>query len=76
MPTVFSGRGRLLAFTRVPDASGAFILGKIVLDEGPVLRGIVEANEELVIGDPLAAFPITVDDETSIRFRKVHVQGA
>jgi uncharacterized OB-fold protein len=72
-PIEFSGRGRLLAFTSVPDAGGAFILGKIVLDEGPVLRGVVQsAAEELVPGDSLEAFPVTVDDQISIRFRKAH----
>lgn len=67
------GRGTVLALARIPDDSDSFVLARIALDEGPVVRGIIEARperSEISIGDSVKAFTVAREDKEVIRFRK------
>jgi uncharacterized protein len=59
-PVTLAARGRLHSFATVHfhrggDIEAPFTVGEIVLDDGPVIRATMAANEGLAIGDPVAA---------------------
>ena len=67
------GKGRILAFTTVPEAEGGtFTLAQVQLDDGPAIRAVIDepAPEELNIGDPVEAIVVGEGDELTISFRK------
>ncbi len=67
---LLSANGILLSCVKVPEGEIGFILASIKLDEGPVLRGIIESDETVAIGDKVEAFETEADGEKVIRFRK------
>jgi uncharacterized OB-fold protein len=65
------GGGRLLSSARIADGEDGFMLGSIELDDGPVVRGILEDATAAAAGDRLEAFVTTDAGKDVVRFRKI-----
>lgn len=65
-----SSKGRLISFVSISAGEDQeFTLANIELEEGPVLQGILEQAETLVIGDSVEAYAVSQAGEVVLRFR-------